>query len=140
MNWENIKNELQIKQIKYLLSISDYKSEKLQLYLNNILKQLENHTENDTETFTNSEIIPSDISSLFKKEWNKLPTVHQIIKIKEYCKKISTNNTKCLSLEKKLIDQIKNKKLQSNQINYDKNNGYIISISNINKISKQVTL
>lgn len=134
MKWELVKNQLEIQKIKYLLSISDYKTNELQLYLNKIINNIETfEPTEDTETFTNSEIIPKDISSLFKKPWNKLPTVHQIIKIKEYCGKISRNNTKRLSLEKLLIDKIKNKQLQNDQINYDSINGNIISISNINK-------
>ena len=106
----------------------------LKNYLDKINNKTDNSTDNLTETFSQSEIYPSDISFLFKKPWNKLPVVHQIIKIKEFCKKICNSKAKQLNMEKNLIDKLK-KKILKNQIKYDEKNGKIIAINNLNKLN-----
>lgn len=136
MDCKKIKKELEIKRINNLISCSDYMNKELQIYLSNFNSENQEENYSNTETFKNSEIIPSDISVLFKKPWNKLPVVHQIIKIKEYCKKINNNKVKCLQMEKVLVQKIKTRKLKL--VNYDEKNGYIISINDINEIFKNL--
>lgn len=131
MNCNKIKTELEIQKINNLLDITDYMSDELQIYLSKLSNLTSESETNYSENFKNSEIIPNDVSSLFKKPWNKLPIVHQIIKIKEYCKQINNNKAKCFNMEKNLIHRLKKRDLKS--INYDEENGKIICISDINK-------
>lgn len=138
MDLENIKKNLEIMKIKNLLVQTDYCSEKLNLYLDKINNKDDNTTENLTETFSQSEIYPSDISFLFKKPWNKLPIVHQIIKIKEFCKKICNSKAKQLNMEKNLINKLKNKQLLNSQIKYDEKMGKIIAIHNLNQLNMNI--
>lgn len=138
MDLENIKKNLEIMKIKNLLVQTDYCSEKLNLYLDKINNKDDNTTENLTETFSQSEIYPSDISFLFKKPWNKLPIVHQIIKIKEFCKKICNSKAKQLNMEKNLINKLKNKQLLNSQIKYDEKMGKIIAINNLNQLNMNI--
>ena len=68
MDCKKIKYNLEIKKINNLLSSTDYMSNELQIYLS----KLNNYKEDSnysSETFKNSEIIPNDISHLFKKSW-----------------------------------------------------------------------
>jgi len=136
MDCQKIKKNLEIKRINNLISCSDYMNKELQVYLSNFNTTNQEEEYSNTETFKNSEIIPNDISVLFKKPWSKLPVVHQIIKIKEYCKKINNNKVKCLKMEKVLINKVKTRKLKA--VNYNEENGYIISINDINDIFKNL--
>ncbi|ADO67238.1 hypothetical protein crov205 [Cafeteria roenbergensis virus] len=131
MNCHSIKKELEIQRINNLISISNYKNNELQIYLSALNKNDETEYSN-TETFKNSEIIPNDISTLFKKPWNKLHTIHQIIKVKEYCQKINNINKKASEMETILIQKIKTRKLKL--VNYDEENGRILSINDLNTI------
>lgn len=133
MSWNEIKINMEIKRIKNILSLTDYKNNELGIFLNNLTDNQISETVN-SETFSQSEIFPQDVSSLFKKPWNKLPIVHQIIKIKEFCEKISNNKNKKITMEKELINKLKNKKLHHSQINYDENYGRIISINNLKQL------
>jgi len=83
----------------------------------------------DTNTNTESEIKYSD-EYIYKKPWNKLNSVHKIIKIKEFINNLESDD---IDMKNKLkltfIDMVKEKKLsKKNDINYDSNIGNIISI------------
>lgn len=132
MEWNKIKNEMKIKRIKNILSVTDYRNEELNLLLDKITIK-----EDQTDTMTQSEILSQDVSVLFKKPWKKLPIVHQIIKIKEFCNKIYNNKNKKIIMEKELINKLKNKQINHSQIKYDEINGRIISISNLKKLGQE---
>lgn len=142
MFWTEIKDILYIKKIKNILNLTDYRSDELNIHLDKLYnkKPIENTSETNTEVFSNSEIMSQDISNIYKKPWNKLLVVHQIIKVKEFCNKICTNKNSQINMEKKLIINIKNKTLNKNSINYDQENGRIISIYNLNKICNSINL
>jgi hypothetical protein len=141
MNWNKIQDDFKIKHIQNILSLTDYRSEELNIILDKLTFTDNTPTEtNNTETFSNSEIIPKDVSSLFKKPWNKLPTVHQIIKIKEFCNKICSTKNSQISMEKKLITSLKNRQLKNDSVKYDETNGRIISINNLTQICKSANL
>ena len=137
MSYNKIKQELKIRRIKNILELTNYSNEKLSIHLSKINTQTNSFNSGDnekthainSETFVNSEIFPSDILNLFKKPWDELLKVHQNIKIKEYCKKISITKEKSKSLEKSLISNYKKKKLLKQDINYDSENGVIIYIN-----------
>lgn len=132
MTLNNIKKMLEIKRIKNLLTLTEYRAEELSKYLDRLLGQLDENSEsiNKINSENTSEIIPSDTTFLFQKPWNKLPIVHKIIKIQEYCKKINNNKIKCMKMEKDLIKKLKEKKLNNNSIKYDEGKGKIIFINN----------
>lgn len=132
MEWNKIKNEMKIKRIKNILSVTDYRNEELNLLLDKITVK-----EDQTDTMTQSEILSQDVSVLFKKPWKKLPIVHQIIKIKEFCNKIYNNKNKKIIMEKELINKLKNKQINYSHIKYDEINGRIISISNLKKLGQE---
>ena len=87
---------------------------------------------NDVDTpveNTETEIKYSD-EYVYKKPWNKLNSVHKIIKIKEFIDNLNTND---IDMKKKLKAQlvtiIKNKELnKKTDVNYDMRNGNIIAI------------
>lgn len=134
-NWKSVKNTLEKYKIQNLLSLTNYLSKDLQIYLDNLVDNNESEEDFTTsDNFKNSEIIPNDLTSLFKKPWGSLPIVHQIIKIKEYCKNKASNKNNYINMEKKLVDKIKKRKLNKTLINYDEEHGKIISISKITEL------
>jgi hypothetical protein len=84
---------------------------------------IEPDTNTETETKYSDEYI-------YRKPWNKLNTIHKIIKIKEFVSTLSIDDIELKkNLKKNLVDMIKTKKLtKKNDINYDAVNGIIISI------------
>lgn len=130
MDWKLIQKELFNKKIKNIMSLTDYKQEELMQILHN----LSNNTETENNVLTESEVYPSDVSILFKKDWNKLANVHKIIKLKEFSEKISKNKHSKMENETKLINLLKERKLNSKSINYDKKNGVIVGIKNLSKL------
>jgi hypothetical protein len=70
---------------------------------------------------------------LYKKPWNKLNQVHKILKIKEFINSLTNIDVNEKDkLKDKLIELIKNKVLSKKEkINYDENNGKIISLLNL---------
>jgi hypothetical protein len=82
-----------------------------------------------TDTNTDSELKYSD-EYIYRKPWNKLNSVHKIIKIKEFINNLEPDDVDMKNkLKLKLIDMIKEKKLsKKNDIIYDSNIGNIISI------------
>lgn len=91
----------------------------------NIADVVENTTE-ITETEQTS--ITDDF--VYKKPWNKLNSVHKVIKIKEFINAMSIDDIEMKKhLRNQLIDMIKKKKLtKKNDVEYDQVNGRILSI------------
>jgi hypothetical protein len=67
---------------------------------------------------------------IYRKPWNKLNSIHKIIKIKEFISNLESDDIDMKKkLKIKLVDMIKNKQLtKKTDINYDSTNGNIISI------------
>ena len=81
------------------------------------------------ETNTESEVKYSD-EYIYRKPWNKLNTIHKIIKIKEFVSNLAIDDIEMKkTLRDQLVEMIKTKKLtKKNDINYDIVNGIIQSI------------
>jgi hypothetical protein len=92
----------------------------------NIADNIETVTENVTET----EQISVTDDFVYKKPWNKLNSVHKVIKIKEFINTMSIDDIEMKKhLRTQLIDMIKKKKLtKKNDVEYDHVNGKILSI------------
>ena len=96
---------------------------------------------NNISTATESEPIPQvqqinttdNHTELYKKPWNKLNQIHKILKIKEFINSLTNIDVnERNNLKDKLIGLIKNKVLSKKEkINYDENNGKIISLLNL---------
>lgn len=85
--------------------------------------------DNTTEiTETEQTSITDDF--VYKKPWNKLNSVHKVIKIKEFINAMSIDDIEMKKhLRTQLIDMIKKKKLtKKNDVEYDQVNGRILSI------------
>lgn len=80
-------------------------------------------TNTETETQYSDEYI-------YRKPWNKLNTIHKVIKIKEFINKLESDDIEMKKkIKNKLIDMVKEKKLtKKTDINYDSVNGCILSI------------
>ena len=83
----------------------------------------------EIDTNTESELKYSD-EYVYRKPWNKLNSVHKIIKIKEFINNLQSDDIDMKNkLKITLIDMIKDKKLiKKNDINYDSTTGNITSI------------
>ena len=82
-----------------------------------------------TDSITETETMYSD-EYIYRKPWNKLNSIHKIIKIKEFISNLESDDIDMKKkLKIKLVDMIKNKQLtKKTDINYDSTNGNIISI------------
>ena len=70
--------------------------------------------------------------SYFYKPWNKMSTVHKIIKLKEYVSSLELENSTKIKLISSLKDALKKKKITKNdQVIYNINKAKIISIPNL---------
>ena len=137
MDIDTIINKLEL---KYFLSLNTTlgKNNSQILWLNNHINKLNGIVNNDTETqlIKKNESIVSNIitdENLYNKSWSKLNAIHKNIKIKEFVNniKIDNNNDKD-KLKEELIDLVKAKILtKKDKINYDEENGKIISIKNL---------
>lgn len=70
---------------------------------------------------------------LYKKPWNKLNSIHKILKIKEFINNLKNITDKeKVTLKEELVELVKSKVLtKKEKINYDENNGKIISLINL---------
>jgi hypothetical protein len=116
-----------------------YKNLEIQAKKNNISIKLPtlqlNYDNNTEEIHTETETIYSE-DFVYKKQWNKLNSIHKIIKVKEFINKLDISDNE---MKKHLINQftlmIKNKKLtKKSDVEYDHIHGNIISIPSL-KIS-----
>jgi len=69
---------------------------------------------------------------IYNQEWRKLHFTNKKIKIKEFINKLKINNpnTNLDEVENEILNEIKNK--NKIKIEYDKLNGYILDITNLN--------
>ena len=139
-----------------VLDFNSIKSNLYLLYINNLIKTCDKQNINkdilvkELEKIDNSnEIIIKKITSsnslsntesptahkfsddyLYQKPWNKLTTIHKIIKVKEFVNQLSIKNDKDqLSIKESLIELVKNKTLtKKDSVIYDSNKFKIISI------------
>jgi hypothetical protein len=108
------------------------------LWLTDHINKLNLIVNSDTETQLvkkNENNVPLKISeeNLYNKSWSKLNAIHKIIKIKEFVNNIKIdNNDDKEKLKEELVDLVKTKVLtKKDKINYDEENGKIISIKNL---------
>jgi hypothetical protein len=103
----------------------------------NLIENNIKDTENDIiATATETETMYSE-DFVYKKPWNKLNSIHKIIKVKEFINKLDMSD---MEMKKHLINQfttmIKNKQLtKKSDVEYDHISGNIISIPSL-KITK----
>ena len=139
-----------------VLDFNSIKSNLYLLYINNLIKTCDKQNINkdilvkELEKIDNSNeiIIKKNTSSnslsntesptahkfsddyLYQKPWNKLTTIHKIIKVKEFVNQLSIKNDKDQqSIKDSLIELVKNKTLtKKDSVIYDSNKFKIISI------------
>jgi hypothetical protein len=82
-------------------------------------------TENHKQIFANED--------LYKKSWQKLNSIHKILKIKEFVNNLKMDSEKDkIKLKDELVSLIKDKVLtKKEKIKYDEVNGKIISLPNL---------
>jgi hypothetical protein len=147
MDIELINNKMEIRYYKSILQSLD-KMEISEPWLNIHLKKLydklpqenklsETITEKKKEVNSSSETenhkqIFAD-EDLYKKSWQKLNPIHKILKVKEFINNLKMNSEKDkIKLKDELVSLIKEKVLTKKEnVNYDENNGKIISIPNL---------
>lgn len=84
------------------------------------------------EVGTESETIYSD-DFVYKKPWNKLNSIHKVIKMKEFVNNLTMDDAEIKKhLKNQLVLMVKEKKLtKKNDVEYDMVNGRIISIPSL---------
>ena len=70
---------------------------------------------------------------MYKKPWNKLNPIHKVLKIKEFINNLTNiSDDEKDKLKEELIQLVKTKVLyKKEKVNYDENNGKIISLINL---------
>lgn len=69
---------------------------------------------------------------MYKKPWNKLNSIHKIIKIKEFVETMTIDNDMKKHLKSHLSDMIKKKQLtKKNDVEYDYINGKVVAIPSL---------
>ncbi len=88
-----------------------------------------NNTSSETET--HKQIFADD--DLYKKPWQKLNSIHKILKIKEFVNNLKINSEKeRAELKDELVVLVKTKVLtKKEKVKYDETNGKIISLPNL---------
>ena len=118
--------------VQYYNNIVKY-MKKYNIDNNIILEKFNKLTEKstDSDSVTKSESCSAYDVNLYKKPWVKLNVIHKIIKIKEYVdNNQDIKNNQKEEIKEKLITFVKNKVLtKKNTVNYDEQNGIILSIS-----------
>jgi len=108
---------------KNLLDMCDKQNIKNHLIKFDIIES-ENNTVIDNVVYSVSEC-----EEHYTKEWNKLNIVHKKLKLKEYILNLNTDDKNKKILIKKFNQLLKDKKItKKNDVNYDSENGVIISI------------
>ena len=116
----------------YYKNIETY-AKKMKIEVNvPIMDTITSEQNNDIPSATETEVILTD-DYIFKKPWNKLNSIHKVIKVKEFINNINMDDIEMKKLLKnQLVDMIKNKKLtKKSDIEYDHINGKIISIPSL---------
>jgi len=147
MDIEIINSKLEIKYYKNILQSLD-KIDVDEPWLNNHLKNLydelpsesklsETVTEkkekvnSSSETENHKQIFADD--DLYKKSWQKLNSIHKILKVKEFINNLKMDSEKDkIKLKDELVELIKDKVLTKKEnVKYDELNGKIISLPNL---------
>lgn len=147
MDIEIINSKLEIKYYKNILQSLD-KIDVDEPWLNSHLKNLydqlpsesklsETVTEkkkeinSSSETENHKQIFADD--DLYKKSWQKLNSIHKILKIKEFVNNLKMDSEKeKIKLKDELVNLIKDKILtKKEKVKYDEVNGKIISLPNL---------
>ena len=138
MNIDILKKKLEIKYYNAL--IKTLKNNNMNYdRLNDIVLKL---NENIMETIDETEEVPVTNEkplqiftddTLYKKPWNKLNSIHKILKIKEFVNSLNIKSPQEKeSLKDELVNLIKLKVLTKKEtINYDEDNGKINSLINL---------
>lgn len=133
MNFEKIIEKFETKYYDNLINyckINNLNYKNLQEKKDSILSNLEsealsNSSEKETDKLDYNE------DYLYKKEWNKLQTVHKIVKLKEFISKLliyDDNDKEKLTSE--IIKLVHDKTLtKKDKVKYDSNLGIVIAIS-----------
>jgi hypothetical protein len=132
--------KLNIKYYKSLKKQSDKDGIKLD-WLNQHLEKIVSDTEKkDQQTESERKVEVLEITnkiltdnSIYKKSWIKLNSIHKILKIKEFVNELKIDSeSERIKLRDELVQLVKNKVLtKKDKINYDEENGKIISITNL---------
>jgi len=146
MDIELINNKMEIKYYKSLVNTLK-KMEINEIWLNNHLQNLydklpqenklsETNTEkkdlnSSSETDNHKQIFADD--DLYKKSWQKLNSIHKILKVKEFINNLKMDSEKDkIKLKDELVELIKDKVLTKKEnVKYDELNGKIISLPNL---------
>lgn len=93
--------------------------------------QTENTQTENTQTENDDTIYSDDY--MYKKPWNKLNSIHKIIKMKEFVNNIKMDDMEMKKhLKTQLIQMVKDRRLtKKNDVEYDSVNGRIISIPSL---------
>ena len=145
LDFDSIKNNLYLLYINNLIKTC----EKNNINKNILVKELEKVESSLKKEDLNKDIIKKNISSnnlsntesptiskfssddyLYQKPWNKLTTIHKIIKIKEYVNQLAIENEEDKqTLKDDLVNLVKDKTLtKKDSLLYDSNKFKIISI------------
>jgi hypothetical protein len=146
MDIELINKKMEIRYYKSILQSLD-KMEITESWLNNHLEKLydqlpqeklsETFTEkkkeinSSSETENHKQIFADD--DLYKKSWQKLNSIHKILKVKEFVNNLKMDSEKDkIKLKDELVELIKDKVLTKKEsVKYDESNGKIISLPNL---------
>ncbi len=117
------------------------KKNKVSINLPKLENKMDNIVVSDVAmTSTHSEITQSELDEtiysddyVYKKPWNKLNSIHKIIKMKEFVNNIKMDDIEMKKhLKNQLIQMVKDRKLtKKNDVEYDSINGIIISIPSL---------
>jgi len=145
MDIELINKKMEIRYYKSILQSLE-KKEIDEVWLNNHLKKLYDQLPQEklSETLNEKKEITSSSETenhkqifadedLYKKSWQKLNSIHKILKVKEFINNLKMDSEKDkIKLKDELVELIKNKVLTKKEnVNYDESNGKIISLPNL---------
>lgn len=118
----------QINDLFYYNNIKEHTNDtKLKKKINKINSNItETLTEDTATSATNTQV-----ESYYSKSWNKLLNVHKSIKLKEYIYNLDISSCKKKELLKQLKKQLKSKKLNNKNVEYDMNKGKIVHIKKL---------
>ena len=146
MDIQLINNKMEIRYYKSILQTLD-KMEIKKPWINTHIKKLYDNLPQETklsETNTEKKDLNSSSetdnhkqifadSDLYKKSWQKLNSIHKILKVKEFVTNLKMDSEKDrINLKDKLVELIKDKILTKKEnVKYDEINGKIISLPNL---------
>jgi hypothetical protein len=123
----------QINDLFYYKNIKEHTNDnKLKKEINKINNNISETLTEDTATSNvNTSNVNTNVESYYSKSWNKLLNVHKSIKLKEYIFNLNISINKKKELLKLLKKQLKNKTLNSKNIEYDITKGKLVHIKKL---------